>query len=128
VRPSDAAPPANGAIPTRVLGWSLSAVLGLAVVVVPLYDRIGAQAEHAKEVLALRDRVHEAVQAELRALVRGQDEVLQREMRLLVDALRAKIDHVEAIAATDREWIRDRFEKMIAELGRVRDGVFKEQR
>lgn len=46
-------------------------------------ELVGLEAAHSKDILALRDRVHEAKQEALQAQILGQDQVLQREQRFL---------------------------------------------
>lgn len=82
----------NGAIPNKVLAWAIVAITALAAVVGPLYVGLSSEKEHMKEILSLRDRIHEARQEALDARISGQDTVLQREMRLLDDATNVKVD------------------------------------
>lgn len=116
----------GGSVPNRVIAWACAIFFAGAAVVAPLYARIGSNEEHVREVLDLRSRVSEAVQEALKAKIEGQDLVLQREMRLLNDATAARIAGVEALAQKERDWIKDRLEKIIAELYRTRDAVFRE--
>ena len=81
----------NGAIPNKVLAWAIVAVSVVAAPVSMLWMQRAADEEHRREILDLRDRVHAATLDAMRERIAGQDEVLQREMRLLDAATRETI-------------------------------------
>ena len=88
--------PANGnGIPNRILAWAIALVAAGAALFFPLKERQDSHEAHTREILALRDQVHAANIRALEARISGQDAVLQREMRLLDDAQRERLEGLE---------------------------------